>query len=501
MTESAQAWKCSVCGYVHREGAPPDNCPVCGAPEEAFEPHKDTAPPSVAKSAKSWKCLNCGYIHEGDQPPDECPVCGAPADRFEPVEESAGVAAESREAGKVIVIGAGIAGISAVESLRSASPDAEITLISREADLPYYRLNLTRYLAGEIDRDDLPIHSAEWYEENLVNLMRESETVAISPDKFTVELRNGEKLSYDRLILAAGAHSFMPPFHGAYREGVTTLRTIEDADRILESARKGGRCVCIGGGVLGLEAAGALAKRGVEVTLLEGHGWLMPRQLNPEAGEMLRRHAVGLGIDFRMKSRTAEIIGDERARGVLLEDGDSIPADLVVVATGIRSNSYLARMAGLEVNQGVLVDNHLFTSDPKILAAGDIAKHKGVVYGIWGPAQYQGNIAGMNAAGLQAEFGGIPRSNTLKVLGLELFSIGCVMPEDGSYVVLDEETDDRYYRFLFRDEHLVGAILLGDASLTVEVKEAVEAKADFSAILDKHPKAADVREFLKSNTE
>ena len=497
MTTSAErAWRCSVCGYVHRDAERPKSCPVCGSPEAAFEPHVDVAAPSAKAVARCWKCLNCGYIHHGNTPPDECPICTAASDRFEPQEETQEIVAATQKTVRVVVIGAGVAGLSAVESLRAASPDAEITLVSKEPGLPYYRLNLTRYLAGEIGPEGLLIHPEEWYAQQGVSLLREAEISTLSLEESAVQLRGGEKLPFERLILTVGAHSFLPPFPGAYREGVTTFRTLDDADHILDAAKSGATFVCIGGGVLGLETAGALARRGVPVTLLEGYDWLMPRQLNQKAAELLRRHAAKLGITFRMKARTAEILGDERVRGVLLEGGDKLPADMVIVTTGIRSNSYLARMSGLEVNQGVLVDDHLFTSHPSVLAAGDVAEHRGVVYGIRGPSQYQGSIAGMTAAGIQAEFGGIPRSNTLKVLGLELFSIGQVAPDDGSFTVVEQEGDDRYYRFVFRDEHLVGAILLGDASLTVAVKKTVETRADCSALLARNPNVGDVKTFL-----
>ena len=146
----ATAWRCSVCGYIHRGAEPPEWCPVCGSAAEDFEPHVEE-PKAVAPPAKQWRCLNCGYIHTGPEPPDECPVCGAPADRFEPVAVQAGGASTAAREVNVVVLGAGIAGISAVESLRQADPAARITLVSKETELPYYRLNLTRLLAGEID--------------------------------------------------------------------------------------------------------------------------------------------------------------------------------------------------------------------------------------------------------------------------------------------------------------------------------------------------------------
>jgi nitrite reductase (NADH) large subunit len=167
---------------------------------------------------------------------------------------------------------------------------------------------------------------------------------------------------------------------------------------------------------------------------------------------------------------------------------------LVVIATGIRPNSHLARRAGLEVNRGVVVDNRLATSHPDVFAAGDVAEHHGQVYGIWGPSQYQGSIAAMNMAGGAAEFGGIPRSNTLKVLGLDLFSIGQINPEDASFRTFDHEADEHYFRFIFRDNRLVGAILLGDTKRTAAVKQAVESGADFSALLAKCPTPPEVIE-------
>ena len=397
---------------------------------------------------------------------------------------------------KVVVVGAGFAGISAAESLRSASPAADITVISKEPELPYYRLNLTRFLAGEITEEDLPIYPESWYHEHTIRLLTGAEVSAIRLEEQVVELCGGEKESFEKLILTVGAHPFLPSVPGANREGVTSLRSVEHARRILAFPLDGARGVCIGGGLLGLETAGAIARRGATVTVLEGHGWLLPRQLTQRAGEMLEQYVRTAGITLRKRARTAEILGDERVHGILLEDGTVLKADLVVVATGIRPNSYLPRLAGLEVNQGVIVDNHLVTSHPNVLAAGDVAEHRGTVYGIWGPSRYQGSIAGMNAIGVTTEFGGIPRSNTLKVLGFDLFSIGSIEPEDASYEVIDQEKDEKYFRFVFRDSRLVGAILLGDANLATAVKKAVERKLDFSNLLQRRPRADDVMKDL-----
>ena len=496
MAESTDgAWRCTVCGYVHRGPQPPEWCPVCGAAAAEFEPHVPEAPSVPKAETERWRCLNCSYVHTGSTPPAECPVCGAPKDRFEPLVAEAGPAGAGK-AVKAVVVGAGIAGISAVESLRRFSPDAEITLISKEADLPYYRLNLTRYLAGEVAEDELAIHPASWYVENRVELLLGKEVDSLSPEEKTATLRGGESVPFEKLVLAIGSHPYVPPLPGARREGATSLRSIDDAKRILQHVRAGAACVVIGGGVLGLETAGALARRGAAVTLLESHRWLMPRQLNEEAGGLLRRHVTSMGIGLRTEARSAEIVGDERVAGVLLEDGETVAGDVVIVATGVRSNSYLARRARLQVNQGVVVGPGLACSHPNVLAAGDVAEYRGMLYGNWHASQYQGNIAGMNAAGAGAEFGGIPRSNTLKVLGLDLLSIGQFEPEDGSFRVIEQETDGRYFRFVFHDELLVGSILLGDTSTAASLKRAIEARTDFSGLLRRRPAAADILEYL-----
>lgn len=499
MPGTNQAWCCTVCGYVHRGGEPPDACPVCGAPRELFEPQAETPPPAAAPAASQWRCLVCGYVHTGPQPPNECPACGATADCFEPVSAAAKTTAVAAQSIRAVIVGGGIAGISAAESLCAASPTAEITLVSNEAELPYYRLNLTRYLAGEIGEQDLPIHAASWYEEQKIRLMLGTEVSTIHLDEHTVALQSGEKLPFDRLLLTAGAHPFIPPIPGADREGATALRTVEEARQILTACRAGAKCVCIGGGLLGLETAGALARQGADVTLLEGFGWLLPRQLNERAGEILSQYVLGTGIKLRTKAITKEIVGDGRVRGICLEDGSTISADLVVIATGIRPNSHLARRVGLEVNQGVVVDNLLRTSHPDVYAAGDVAEYHGQVYGVWGPSQYQGSIAGMNMAGGCVEFGGVPRSNTLKVLGLDLFSIGQFNPQDASFRTFDEEADGRYCRFVFRDNRLVGAVLLGNTKLAATVKQAVESGSDYSELLAECPGVPEIITTLTSS--
>jgi len=445
----------------------------------------------------------CGYIHRQSAAPDECPICGAAKSYFEAMATEAPIKAEfdartANFSGNLVVLGAGIAGISAVEAFRKATSGGTVTLITKESSLPYYRLNLTRYLAGEIGNDELPIHDRAWYDSNNVDLKLGEEVADISLGDRRVIMRDGSGMPFDRLIITIGAHPFVPPLAGAHREGVTALRTLHDARLMLKQLRPGMTCAVVGGGILGLEAAGALAARGAGVSVIEGGEWLMPRQLNKRAGEILLKHVNGLGIKVVSNARTKELIGDERVMGVLMEDGRQIPADLVVVATGVRPNSQLARRAGLAVKTGVIVDNHLRSSHPSVYAAGDVAEHMGVLYGNWTACQYQGGIAGINAAGGDAEFGGIPRSNSLKVLGLELSSIGKFEPDGPECMVLESESDGEYIRFVFKDRQMIGAVLIGDAAVSLAAKDAIEGRKDFSGVLAKDASAAQVAEGLRT---
>jgi nitrite reductase (NADH) large subunit len=487
---TTNAWRCAVCGYVHRGDAPPECCPICGVGPSEFQEHVEKPAAAAPASVRRWRCTVCGYEHDGDKPPDACPLCSAGPEQFEAAEEAQTVAGGA--GGRIVIIGGGVAGVAAAEAARKTSPEATIVLLAKEQRIPYYRINLTRYLAGEVNREDLPIHPKNWYAEQRIDLRLRTEVTRVNLEQRQVEIHEGDPVPFDRLVLTCGAHPFVPPIPGADKQSVFSLRTDEDADQILEAAKAGHRIVCIGGGLLGLETAGALAKRGGDVTVLETHGYLMPAQLTPRAGTILAGHLQRIGVKLRSAVHVKELVGGASVTGVLLEEGDTVPAEAVVLATGVRSNTHLARQAGLTVQKGVVVDNLLRTSQPDVFAAGDATEHLGVLYGNWYVAQFQGGIAGMNAAGGIVEFGGIPRSHTLKVLGLDTCSIGQFLPVDGSYRAYESEADGKYLNFVFHDGCLVGANLLGSTALAGAVKKAIESKTDFSGLLANQPTALQI---------
>lgn len=456
---------------------------------------------------KAWRCIVCGYVHTGAEPPGDCPICGAAREDFEPVEGASGAPASSpspvpapasqaaRPGLKFLIIGGGMAGVTAAEAARELSRDAEITIVSCEPDLPYYRINLTRLLAGEIGEADLPLHPAEWYAERNLRLLTGRRADRLDPAARRVTLDDGTVLSFDRLLLATGAQPFVPPISGTGREGVFSLRNRADARALIAAARPGARIVFIGGGILGLEAAIGLRKRGAEVTLLEAAGWLMTRQLNERGGRELERHASATGLKLVCNCRVSGIQGDRRIEGVRLEDGRVFPAEIVVISAGVRSDTTLARAAGLRVERGIVVDDRLATSAPDIYAAGDSAEHRSCVYGTWDPARFQGQIAAWNAMGRATEFGGLPPSNTLKVMGVKLFSVGRVQGGEGLRAIESGE-DGGYCGFFFEGPVLAGAILLGDITAGPGARKAVESRADLGRLLAKNPDARAVAAHL-----
>lgn len=379
-----------------------------------------------------------------------------------------------------LVVGAGIAGVSAAEAIHKTQPDASITMVSDEHNLPYFRMNLTRYLAGELERDRLDLHNREWYHENHVEIILDTHIDDIDAASKQIRLENGRLIEYDKLILANGASPFVPPIPGRELDGVMTLRSLEDADKILNITAEPANVVCIGGGLLGLEIAGGIAQKGTNVTVLEALDWLLPRQLGKEAAEMLRGQIEAMGIKVIVPARIKQISGEGKVSAVELDDGTIIPANLVLISAGIRPNLDLAKRIGLEVNRGIIVNEHMQTSDPDIYAAGDVCEYHGILYGLWVPARKQGEVAGRSAAGQPTEYPGDPPSAKLKVLGLDLFSIGQFSPAEASDRLVTWQEGDRFISFLFRDAKMIGSNLLGETGLDMKVKKAIDSGKDFS---------------------
>jgi nitrite reductase (NADH) large subunit len=372
---------------------------------------------------------------------------------------------------KLVVVGNGMAGIRTVEELLKLSPGLyDIAVFGAEPHPNYNRILLSPVLAGEQEFQEIVLNTKEWYEENQIKLHLNKKIVKIDRRARYVEAEDGTREPYDRLLLATGSDPFMLPIPGAKLEGVITYRDIWDTERMIEAAGKYRQAVVIGGGLLGLEAANGLKLRGMDVTVVHLMPWLMERQLDRTAAGMLQKTLEAKGLQFRLEAQTEALIGDGangdagRVKSVKLKSGEELPAQLVVMAVGIRPNTALAKSAGLHIDRGIVVNDTMQTYDPRIYSVGECVSHRGVAYGLVAPLFEQAKVC----ANHLAQFGigrytGSQVSTKLKVTGVDLFSAGDFSGGNGCEdIVLSDPGAGVYKRLVIKDDKLVGAVLYGD---------------------------------------
>ncbi|WP_206239713.1 nitrite reductase large subunit NirB [Novosphingobium terrae] len=368
---------------------------------------------------------------------------------------------------KLVVIGNGMAGCRAVEEILARdSKRYKVTIFGAEPRVNYNRIMLSPVLAGEKAFDDIVINSADWYTDNAITLISGDPVVSIDRAKQTVTAQSGRTEPYDRLLIATGSDPFIIPVPGKDLPGVVTFRDLDDVDKMLAAAEKGGHAVVIGGGLLGLEAAHGLALRGMDVTVLHLMPTLMERQLDEAAGWLLKSELERRGQTILTGADTAAILEkDGHVAGVRLKDGKDIPADIVVMAVGIRPSTGLARLAGLEVERGILVDDHMLTSDPAIMAVGECVQHRGQCYGLVAPLWEMCRSLADAATGAPSGYEGSVTSTKLKVSGIDLFSAGDFSGgEDCEDIVMRDASRGLYKRVIVKENRLVGAVLYGDTA-------------------------------------
>ena len=365
-----------------------------------------------------------------------------------------------------VIVGGGIAGITAARRLRALAPGSRVTLVEAEPRPYYLRPGLIAVLAGEKSLEDISPYPPSWYEEQGIEFRPGNPAVELDPAGQRLGLASGETLAYDRLLLATGAEAFRPPIPGADLPGVFTLRSAADVERIRTRAEEANAALVIGGGWLGLEAARALRSHGLSVTVLERSPWLLPRQLDRQGGEVLAGQLANQGIDVRVGSECRALRGSSAVERALLGEGEELEVELVVISAGIRSRTDLAAQAGLEVDRGV-VDDTLATSAPGIYACGDAAEWQGKVFGIVPAAREQAQVAAANMVepGSSRYRGTVPQ-NRLKVAGVDLLCLGDTQPRGGPKEEHRHLDPDQgvYRKLVLEGGRLVGAILLGDLS-------------------------------------
>ena len=367
---------------------------------------------------------------------------------------------------KLVVIGAGMASGRMLEELFELDPKAfDVTLFGAEPHGNYNRIMLSPVLAGDKNFEDIITHDANWYRQNNVDC-RFGEAVVKIDRKKKLIVSAGGVTNYDKLVIATGSASFFIPVQGKDLPGVIGFRDIADVETMLQAADQPGRkAVIIGGGLLGLEAAAALNAQGMEVTVLHLMGHLMERQLDPAAGYLLQKELEKRGIRIVCNAHTSAILGKDHVEAVLLEDGALHPADIVVMAAGIRPETRPAVEAGLEVERGIRVNDQMQTSDADVFALGECAEHDGVIYGLVAPLYDMAKVLARTLLDQPAAFIAPMISTKLKVTGIDLFSAGEFGEEDShEEVVLRDPARGIYKRLVLRDDRIVGIVMYGDTA-------------------------------------
>lgn len=370
---------------------------------------------------------------------------------------------------RLVVIGNGMAGMRTVEELLKRAPHRyDITVFGAEPHPNYDRIALSSVLAGEKSLEQIVINSREWYAENGIRLIAGDPAAAIDRVARTVTSASGVTVSYDRLLISTGSKPLAPPIPGLGMPGTCAFRDIADVETMLAAAREGGkRAVVIGGGLLGLEAAWGLKRQGMSVALVHLMPTLMERQLDATAGTLLQRDLDRRGIAFFTNGQTEEITGDGQATGLRLADGREIPADLVVIAIGIRPNIDIARAAGLEVNRGIVVDDAMRTDDHAIFSVGECIEHRGNTFGLVAPIWEQAKVAAARLAGDdEARFVPPPISTRLKITGVDVFSAGALAAADPAdeEITFQDASRGVYRKLVLRDGKVAGVVMYGDVA-------------------------------------
>ena len=369
---------------------------------------------------------------------------------------------------KLVMIGNGMAGVRTLEELRKYAPDLyDITVFGAEPHGNYNRILLSPVLSGEMTLPEIMLNDLDWYRDNEITLHAGKKVTNIDRVHRVVVAEDGTEAEYDRLLIATGSSPFILPVPGNDLPGVIGYRDIADTEAMIEAAQTHKHAVVIGAGLLGLEAANGLALRGMDVTVVHLMAWIMERQLDKAAADMLQASLEQKGLKFKLETQTAELVRGESGRvcAIRFKDGETLPADIVVMAAGIRPNIDLAKAAGLHCNRGIVVNDTMQTFDPRVYAVGECVEHRGTAYGLVAPLFEQAKVCANHLANFGiGRYQGSVVSTKLKVTGIDVFSAGDFSGKGAEEIVLHDRQGGVYKRILLKDNRIVGTVLYGDTA-------------------------------------
>ena len=387
---------------------------------------------------------------------------------------------------KIVLIGSGMVGSRFIERLLVEAPDQyDIRVFNKEPNGGYNRIMLSPVLAGEKTLTEIMTHDHDWFEARDVHLHTSTEIVSVDQSAKTVKTDLGATYAYDKLIISTGSTPFIIPVPGHELPGVVAFRDIRDVNAMIEATKEKQKAVVIGGGLLGLEAANGLIKRGMDVTVVHLGDVLMNMQMDPVSGDLLQQSLEANGMKFIMGGQTEEILGDEFVTGIRMKDGRQIDTDMVVMAVGIRPNIAVGQKLGLEVNRGIVVTDQLETSAEDIYALGECVEHRGLLYGLVAPLYEQAQILAETLAGKTSAYQGSFISTKLKVTGVSLFSAGDFEDsEESESLVYQDLSQNIYRKVVLKDNKIQGAVMFGDVTGSNWIFENLVSQTDVSLYRD-----------------
>ncbi|WP_047394521.1 FAD-dependent oxidoreductase [Cetobacterium sp. ZOR0034] len=406
-----------------------------------------------------WTCTVCGESYNQIDAPDICPACGVGKEFFvpSPIEEKL---KKVETDDMIVIVGGGVAALSAAKAARERSEDVRITILSNENEYPYYRTLLSEMIGESIERDKFLVKNEKWYEDKKIEVRLN--TVVENIDHESKRLKTSKGIvQYDKLIIATGAKAMIPSIGNSHLKGIFTVRDKNDVDEIKNYCIGKKKAVVIGGGVLGLESACGLQKLGLEVTVVEMMQRILPRQLDEDGSKIFEKCIEKSNVKLYKNSKAERFKGTNDVEGIYLDNGEFVKADIVIISSGITPNKELAQSADIKTNRGIVVDEKMQTSKENIYACGDVAEYKGNIIGLWQISSDQGKVAALNALGIDERYEDKIQPVTFEGMGTKIFSAGGVL-ETGDSVSETIFEELIYKKLNFKNSQLMSGILIGD---------------------------------------
>ncbi|PRR81582.1 NAD(P)/FAD-dependent oxidoreductase [Clostridium vincentii] len=401
---------------------------------------------------------------------------------------------------RIVIVGNGIAAITAIKAIREIDLDADIYLIGEEKFYPYSRIRLSKGIFDQLSEDNILLQKKEWYEQNGVNVFINTKVVSINTDNLELLLCDGSKVKYDKLLIVTGSSNNIPPIDGINKGNVYSLRGLNDALNIKSSLNEGEQIIVIGGGIQGLEMAWILYQHGKKVVIIELLPRLMPRQLDDRASEILKNIIQDYEIQILTNTGVKKIVGNSKVEGVLIDEKIELKCNMVIYSTGINPNKELVSNTKVETARGIIVDNKMETNIKNIYAAGDIAEFDNAIIGLWNIAIAQGKVAGYNITGKETIYEKITPVTTLNAFGVSLFSMGCIDELRATKVLVDEGINKKSYKKIFvNNNKIIGAIVIGDMKRSPLLKSAIEKEIILDEVNLRNISVEELLDKLKNN--